>query len=77
MLPTNDPPRPAGSKSTGKTRLTSEAMQPSAAQKMFAFLCLAKLAEFFAQSFLTKPESVEEEFPRGSFLPLSERRSQN
>jgi hypothetical protein len=52
-------------------------MQPSAAQKMFAFLCLAKLAEFFAQSFLTKPESAEEEFPRGSFLPLSERRSQN
>jgi hypothetical protein len=37
-------------------------------------ICLAKPAEIFAQFFLTKSESVEQDvFSRHSFLPLSER----
>jgi len=40
-------------------------------------ICLAKPAEFFAQFYLTKPELAEKDCSPGSFLPLSERPSQN
>jgi len=60
---------------TGDLRVPSETMRPfGGCEKarrpwwVFAFFCLAKPAECFAQFFLTKPESVEEDvFPGAAF----------
>ena len=38
--------------------------------RVFAFFYLAKLAECFARSLLTKPELVEENSTRGSLSPF-------
>jgi hypothetical protein len=59
----------------GDLRVNSEAMRPFGGcekacrpWRVFAFFYLAKPADFFAQFFQTKPESVEEDvFPGTAF----------